>query len=142
MGRGARNICTGLLAGLALVAGLSGLAGASEPKHPRPPRISRVTASVANRVVRITSSVNPERLQTSYALELVYHAPGCCPPKSKECCKETPETEVVGSGTLTGASAAHEVHASASLRSGNYSVRARVQATNRLGTSEKSRKIS
>jgi hypothetical protein len=48
----------------------------------------------------------------------------------------------VAGGTLLAGSTPHEVHASATLRSGNYSVRFRVQATNRAGSSEKSRKVA
>ena len=141
MGRGARNIGVGLLLAVALVVSVSAAAGASETKV-RAPRIGRLAVTASGLNVRLAASINPERLQSSYALELVYHAPGCCPPGSKECCKETPETEVVSHGTLVGDATSHEVHASATLRSGNDSVRFRVEAANRVGSSEKSHKVS
>jgi hypothetical protein len=139
MGQGARKVGIGLMLGLAMVSAATAAAGASEPKRERAPRITHLSGTSANRTTKLTASIDPEGMQSTYELELVYRAPGCCPPNSKECCSG--ESEVVGSGTLAAASTAREVHASATLRTGTYSLRLRVRATNRVGSSEKSRKI-
>jgi hypothetical protein len=106
---------------------------------PRAPRLAAISASVSNKRVSISDNIDPETLETTYQVALLYRPSNCCTPGSKECC--TPEVEQVSTGTLPASSTYHDVHASAKLREGSFSVRVRVEAQNSAGASEKSRGV-
>ncbi len=138
MGRTARHIAAGAAAALVVAAALAATAGAG-PAKVRAPRIQHISASATGTRASLSATINPESLESSYELELLYRPPDCCTPKTKECCP--PEVEVVANGKLPASSSAHQVHGSAKLREGNYSVRFMVKADNSAGSSEKSRAI-
>lgn len=136
--RGTAAVAVALLV-TALVAGaVSSAAGAGKTKV-RAPKIAHISGSVAGKRASITTTINPENLKAGYQVALLYRPASCCLPGSKQCC--TPEVEVVATGSLAAGSSFHEVHASATLREGNYSVRIRVEADNSAGSSEKSRAL-
>ena len=137
-GRGAVALAMALLAAALVAGAVSAAAGAGKPKV-RAPKIAHVSGSVSGRRASITATIDPENLKASYQLALLYKPASCCPPKSKECC--TPEVEVIGTGSLAAGSTFHEVHASATLREGSYSLRVRAEADNSAGSSEKSRAL-
>ena len=138
MGRIGRRIGVGVAATLLVAVALTAGAGAhtSKPKHPR---IEQIKASAAQKRATISFKINPERLETSYQLALLYRPADCCTPGTKECC--APEVEVIDNGTIPGSSNSHEVHDSAKLREGNFAVHVRVEASNSAGNAEKSRKL-
>ncbi len=136
MGRIGRRIGVGVAATLLAAVALAGGAGARTPK-PKPPRIEQIKASAAQKRATISVKINPEKLETTYQLALLYRPAGCCTPRTTECCP--PEVEVISNGTVPGSSSSHEVHDSAKLREGNYAVHVRVEASNSAGNAEKSR---
>ncbi|HTY96916.1 MAG TPA: hypothetical protein VMB91_07725 [Solirubrobacteraceae bacterium] len=141
MGRTGTRIGAGLAATLLAAAGVAALAAGAGARTPKPksPRIEQIKASASQKRATISVKLNPEKLETSYQVALLYRPADCCTPGTKECCP--PEVEVVSNGTIPGSSNAHEVHDSAKLREGNYAVRVRVEASNSLGNAEKSRKL-
>jgi hypothetical protein len=138
MGRRAGRIAAVAAVALLVAGAVTAVAGAGSTKV-RAPKIGRISASAASKRASIAVTVNAENLESSYQLALVYRPGNCCPPESKECC--TPEVEVVSTGRLPPSSTPHELHGSAKLREGSYSVRARVEASNSAGDSEKSRAL-
>jgi hypothetical protein len=122
-----------------LAAGMVGAAAGAGKTKVRAPKIAHVSGSVASKRVSITTTIDPENFKTSYQVALLYRPVSCCLPESKQCC--TPEVEVVATGNLPAGTSFHEVHASAMLREGSYTVRMRVEAENSVGSSEKSRAL-
>ena len=96
-----RRIGVGVAATLLVAVALTGGAGAHTAK-PKPPRIEQIKASAAQKRATIAVKINPERLETSYQVALLYRPAGCCTPRSKECCP--PEVEVISNGTVPGSS--------------------------------------
>jgi hypothetical protein len=138
MGRRTRWIVVVAVAGLAVAAAVTATAGAG-PTKVRAPRIQHVSGSATGTRASLSATIDPEDLESSYQLSLLYRPPSCCTPKSKECC--APEVEVVATGKLPAGSSAHQIHDSAKLREGSYAVRLLVEADNSAGSSEKSRAI-
>ena len=128
-----------MVAAVLLVAGAAtALAGRSSTKV-RAPKIGRIFAPVASKRAAISATINAENLETTYQVALLYRPVDCCTPGSKECC--APEVEVIATGKLPGSSTPREIHASARLREGSYSIRVRVEAENSVGSREKSRAL-
>jgi hypothetical protein len=141
MGRTARGIAAAavVVAVVVLVAtAMASTAGAGS-KAPRAPRLAGISASVSNKRVAISDNIDPETLETSYQVAVLYRPSNCCTPESKECC--APEVEQISTGTLPASSTFHDIHANAKLREGSFSVRVRVEAQNSAGDSEKTRGV-
>ena len=100
------------------------------------PIIRHPAAVVSSNRLKLSAEIDPEQLETSYELALIYHLPGCCPPGAKECCKEGPDykREMVGAGRLAASSSSHEVQASAMVPPSQDSVRFLVIASNAAGS--------
>jgi len=135
------HIAIGAVVTALTVAAVSAGAVAKSPK-PRAPRIAHLKGSVSSRRASVSVEINPSNLQSSYQVELVYRpATGCCIPGTKECCAPT-AVETILAGNLPAGSTYRQIHASGQLKEGSWAVRARVQATNSVGSNEKSHKLA